>query len=47
MQWLGKGIAIAGIWIGIALLGKWAGEGAVVAAMFGMFATFAICVSRG
>ena len=42
MDQLWKGIAIAGIWIGIGIVGWKDGGAATLAAFFGMFATIAV-----
>lgn len=39
MKDIGKGIAVAGIWIGVGIVSMSAGEGIVAIAMFAMLAT--------
>jgi len=39
MDSIGKGIAVAGIWIGVGIVAVWAGEAVAVVSMFAMLAT--------
>ena len=39
MDGLGKGIAVAGIWLGVGVVGIWSGDAVAPVAMFAMIAS--------
>ncbi len=39
MDSIGKGIAVAGIWIGVGIVAIWAGEAVALVSLFAMLAT--------
>jgi len=42
---IGKGIAVAGIWLGVGMSAIGAGDAVVVVAMFAMIASIGVCAN--